>query len=230
MRRLGKRNNKRKLASFIIFFLVLDIILFTVFSVRLKPMIETLAVQNTKIAATRAINDAVGNAIKKSGLDYDKLMIVETNSAGTVTAIKSNTIAIDLLKHEITNEVINSIDSINKSSLSIPVGTLLGSQLFNNYGPRLSVRIEPVGSVNTKITNSFTSTGINQTRQQINLEVKVNLTVLVANYSVNTDVSTTDLIADTVIVGDVPDSYTVIGDSSALDSTDKKIYAYGNKQ
>lgn len=230
MRRLGRRSRKGRLVFLILLFLVADIILFTTFSVRAKPMIKELAVQKTKAVATSAINEAVGDAIKESGIDYDKLMIVDTNSNGTVTAIKSNTIAIDLLKHDITSRVISSVNEINRSNLSIPFGTLLGSQLFNNYGPNFQIRIQPLGNVETKFVNSFTSTGINQTRQQINLDVKVHLTVLIADYAVNTDVSSTFLVADTVIVGEVPDSYTVIGDSSALDSTDKKIYAYGKNQ
>jgi len=120
------------------------------------------------------------------------------------------------------------LNEADTSSLSIPLGTVIGGQLFHGLGPKIRVNIERIGSAETKIINEFSSAGINQTRQQVLLEVDASITVLVSTSHITTNVKSNYTIADTVIVGNVPDSYTVVDDSSGKSNSDK-IFIYGNK-
>lgn len=229
MRRYRREHIKNRAFFFIILILTLFIVLFLIFTVRLMPLIKTMAINNAKNMATQTINNAAGKVIEDDKIDYNKLMILEKDSSGKITAVKADTLQIDLLKYKITNEAIKELDSIDSSELGVPIGTIIGGQLFSGAGPRINVKIEPVGNVETKIVNEFTSTGINQTRQQVMLNVKTSITIIVSSYNVTTSVESNFTIADTVIVGDVPNSYTVVEDSAAdSESTSQKIFTYGS--
>jgi sporulation protein YunB len=193
------------------------------------PVIKTMAVNNARIAATETINNAAGLVLKNNNIDYDKLVTLEKDSSGKIQAVKADSLEIDLLKYQITNEVVKDINNINSSELSIPIGTLIGGQLFSGLGPRINVTIAPVGNVETNIINKFTSTGINQTRQEVMLDVNASITIIVSSYNITTNVDTNFDIADTIIVGDVPGTYMYVnGDSSTSSNDAAKMFEYSN--
>lgn len=224
MRRFRRRRVKNKALAVFIVFLIIFIAGYYIFSVRLMPLIKTIAVNNAKVIATETINKAAGKVLEEEQIDYDKLMTIEKDSNGSIIAVKANTLKIDQLKYKITNEAIREINSIDPDQLSVPIGTVIGGQLLSGKGPRVKVRIEPIGNVETQIINEFTSTGINQTRQQVMLSVTASITIIVSTYSVTTDVTSNFTLADTVIVGNVPDSYMVVDDGS---EGSEKVFIYG---
>lgn len=224
----NKNAKKVKFAFIVVLFLVLDIVLFSVFCARLRPVVEAMALNNAKNMAISAINNAVDKSLGASNIDYDKIMTFEKNNNGDILAVKANTIEINHLKDDITNEVVKEVNDIDSSKLSVPVGTIVGGELFTGRGPNVHVKIDNVGNVKTKVVNQFTSAGINQTRQQITIEVTISVTVLVSSYTVSTDVATNCPVADTIIVGNVPNNYTVIDENAGTDKTAEKIHVYSN--
>jgi len=65
----------------------------------------------------------------------------------------------------------------------------------------------PSGSVVTSVSNVFDSAGINQTRHQIMLNIKSTVSVIIPGYITSVPVETNMCIAESVIVGLVPDTY-----------------------
>lgn len=229
MRHSFHRQTKKKVMLALIIALFLLILLYYIFNVRLLPVVKTMAVNNARTAATSTINNAAGKVLNENKIDYDKLITLEKDSNGKINAVKADTLEIDLLKYQITNEAVKELNDINSSKIGVPIGTVLGGQLFSGMGPRVNVTIEPVGNVETNIVNKFTSTGINQTRQEVILDVKASITIIVSSYSLNTSVESNFDIADTIIVGDVPDSYMEITDGTSQSSSDK-VFKYGKAQ
>ena len=205
---------------------MLCLLVYIIFILRFIPIIKTMAISNAKNIATQTINNAAGKVLKKEKLSYDQIMMLERNKSGQVTAVKANTLQIDVLKYEITNEALREMSNMNTGSLGVPIGTVIGGELFSGFGPHINVKVEPLGNIQTEIDNEFTSTGINQTRQQVILKVRAAITVIVSNYTLVTDVQSNFVIADTVIVGSVPNSYTVI-EEAADAGTAEKVYTYG---
>lgn len=225
-RRRAVHPGRRKALLFLLFLLALASALYIVFTIQVMPVVCTIAAAKARIESTKVINDAVSTVLREDDISYDKLMSFEKNSAGKITAVKADTLQINLFKYDITNEIVDRLDHMSSSNLGIPIGTVIGGPIFTNRGPRVSVDILPVGNVDTSVTSSFTSTGINQTRQRIMLDVKTNITVIIASYNVNTAVESNVVIAETVIVGDVPGQYTVVEDSS----DPSKIFTYDPNQ
>ncbi len=67
--------------------------------------------------------------------------------------------------------------------------------------------MQSVGSSSAHFENAFASAGINQTRHEIRLVVDV-VSVLLPGFSTVTKVTNRCAVAETVIVGSVPDTYT----------------------
>ncbi|MBQ3103858.1 MAG: sporulation protein YunB, partial [Oscillospiraceae bacterium] len=100
------------------------------------------------------------------------------------------------------------LSQLADTELSIPVGTLTGSPLLAGRGPRLKVRMQTVGVAGSDIENEFTAAGINQTKHRIILTVEVRVSILLPGYTTYTTAGGSYEVAETVIVGQVPETYT----------------------
>lgn len=84
---------------------------------------------------------------------------------------------------------------------------MIGSKLFSGTGPKVKFRISHVGNIETDLRSEFTAKGINQTLHRIYLQVKCQVTILTPFNVIDTDITNQVLLAEAVIVGNVPDSY-----------------------
>lgn len=187
---------------------------------RLRPLIKKVAGNQARVYATKAINNSIAAAMLGSELrPSTDLIHISYDDTGKVTAVQTDTGTLNLLAAEITDEVSRRISQLQEQSIQIPVGTLLGHQLVSGRGPRILFKIIPVGFVETKLVQRFESAGINQTRHQIILEITSNITAVLPGYSTYSSATASVTLADTVIVGVSPQSYTkvITGDTSGMD-------------
>ena len=121
------------------------------------------------------------------------------------------------LQIDVGENVLKKVGSITGTELEIPVGSLTGVALLAGRGPNISVRVLAVGSPTTEFENFFTDAGINQTKHQILLNVQVEVQILMPGYTTSTVVKTSLSVAETIIVGSVPDSYTYFNSNDLND-------------
>ena len=133
-------------------------------------------------------------------------MNFEKTDAGDISAISSNMARINALSAKILDTVINVTEN-QTITVEIPIGNLTGVSLLMGRGPKVPVQIIVLTSSKVEFNNSIITAGINQTKHQVNLEVIVDIDVLIPWDTASTQVKTEVLIADTVIVGKVPDTY-----------------------
>ena len=174
----------------------------------MRPIIVSLATARVSNAVNRIVVDAVRDAIDSGRVDYNVLIHLEKDETGRVAALESNMAAFNRLRSQIADEILRRLSEVSTSELSIPVGTLTGSTLLAGRGPCIRVRMQAVGSASAAFRNQFTAAGINQTRHQIFLDVDVYMSILLPGMKTSTRVSNEIAVAETVIVGGVPDTYT----------------------
>ncbi len=221
---LRKLNISKTLSAilFLVIFIGLFWIIVATIDAHIRPMISQLAKAKVDYLASKAINKAIEDRISDGSFEYDKIVFFEKDIYGNITALKTDMITINRLKSGIIDDVLDEIDSIDTSELSIPIGSLMKSDLFAGRGPRVPVRIIPVGTAGASFENVFTSAGINQTRHQILMEVTVDIGVLLPGYTASTVVNVQVNIAETVIVGTVPDTYTNLTDSGLFSDSKRQ--------
>ena len=184
---------------------------------RVRPAITSVFTYQAQLAATRSVNDAVLDVIGRGGVDYQSIIHVREDAQGRVTFLETDMTAVNRLKAEITNAVSDRLNLDAQSGVQIPIGTLLGGQFLSGRGPDLTFRVISQGYAKTDFYNAFQEAGINQTLHQIMLRVEVPVSAVMPTYTVDTVVSTEVCVAETVIVGDVPQSFTEIsGDHRGL--------------
>ena len=193
-------------------------------SAQMRPLLENLATARVSSAVTRIVSEAVYEAIENGEIQYDGLVTLEKDSQGKVTAVRSNMAAFNHLQSEILDTILTRVGQVSARELSIPIGTLTGSALLAGRGPRITVRMESLGTSEARFENAFTSAGINQTRHQIMLNVDVYVSVLLPGFTTATKVSNSFTVAETVIVGAVPDTYTYFSTDPGTYEEDLKDY------
>ena len=135
-------------------------------------------------------------------------MAFEKDAEGRITAVHSNMAVCNRLQSDILDRILNRIDQVPPQDLSISIGSLSGSVLLAGRGPEISIRMESVGSSSAWFENEFIAAGINQTKHQIILNIEVYVSILLPGFTADTQVSNAVTVAETIIVGSVPDTYT----------------------
>ena len=174
----------------------------------LKPGMTSMATARVSNLVNRIVSAAVNEAVENGSIDYQNFVIFEKDETGHITALRSNVAEVNRMQGQITDEILHRLSEVATSELEIPLGTLTGSALLAGRGPSLFVRMQAVGSASAAFRNQFTAAGINQTRHQIFLDVDVYMSILLPGMKTSTRVSNEIAVAETVIVGGVPDTYT----------------------
>jgi sporulation protein YunB len=172
----------------------------------LKPTIKEIGEAKARQVATEAINDAVKHKIADS-VNYQDLIFVQKDSQGRIVLMQPNIVRINQLVSDTTLYINNNLKELEKKEFSIPLGQVLGSQLLANYGPHINVKILPIGTVKTIVSDNFVEAGINQTRHRLYLNIESQVRVVVPLITSQIDVGTQVPVTDTIIVGQVPETY-----------------------
>ena len=174
----------------------------------MRPILTNLAISRVSNSVRRVVVDAVNDAIEHGEIDYDRLITCEKDSEGHISALRSNMAEFNRLQSTITEDVLARMAEVSTLELSIPIGTLTGSSLLAGRGPSFEIKMQWIGSANATFRNDFSAAGINQTKHQVMLDMEVSATILLPGFRTSTKITHEISVAETVIVGSVPDTYT----------------------
>jgi len=199
----------RQKAKLICFFLAaLLTTLAIIATTHLRAMLGSLAVTRVSNLVGTVVTEAVSDAINSGEIQYNNLITLEKNASGGVAAMQSNMAEFNRLQSVITQDILDRLGEMSDIDLTIPIGTLTGSALLAGRGPGFTVRMQTTGSCSARFENQFSHAGINQTTHSIMLCVDVSMSILLPGFRTGTDVSNSFSVAETIIVGEVPDTYT----------------------
>lgn len=172
----------------------------------LRSLVTELAVSDARDLAIATVNTIVKTIMQDESFSAEKLVSLEKDTAGNVTAVTTNVAAVNTLSAEVLERAV-SLTEESVITVDIPLGNLMGSALLLNRGPNIQVNVIMLSSSVGGFRSELTGAGINQTRHQILLDLDMELTLLMPWRAIDTSVSTEVLVSETVIVGEVPDSY-----------------------
>ena len=128
-----------------------------------------------------------------------------------VTSVQTDAAAINRVKSQLTNAVSTRLAMMELEEVEIPIGTLLGWQIFAGRGPTIRFQVVPASFVESNITSTLESAGINQTQHKILMDFTVEMSAIIPGYTTSVEVNTQVSIADTLIIGAVPQFYAAGG-------------------
>ena len=200
--RRGRRYHRGPIGR-ILFVVILLCTIFLFLDWSLRPVVGSMVANQAKIASIEAINESVMQELGSDEVTYGDLIKIERSTSGQILAITTEMTQMNRLKAAIIQRVQGSLgDHIDTS---VPLGTLLGSELLHGRGPAIPVRLTLSGNVTADFKSSFESAGINQTKHCISLRVHTSIySFLPPAFNGTTEIETDVPIAETIIVGDVP--------------------------
>ena len=176
--------------------------------VHMKPILSNLAVSRVHNTVNRIVASAVNDELSRGVISYDALVTMEKDAGGRITALRSNMSEVNRLQSAVSDNILQRLGEVSTAELAIPVGTLTGSALLAGRGTPIRIRMQSVGSASASFHDEFIAAGINQTRHRILLRIDVQMSILLPGFTTSTRVSNDISVAETVIVGDVPETYT----------------------
>lgn len=168
-----------------------------------------------------AANQAVLNVLEEKKLNYDDISHIKRNSENSITGIEIDITNINSLKSEISNEISHLISQKEFYNISIPLGTLFGSEYTTGFGPKIRFKMQLTETAFLDFESSFEEAGINQTLHKIIINIDISANILMIGYTQGFSVSTSAIAAQTVIVGVVPDTFTNVVEYPGDDIADE---------
>lgn len=174
------------------------------FNSQIRPVIASITSNEAKIKSVNTINDAVMEELNRDNVSYEDLITVERGSDGNVLAITTNMVKMNELKAKIISDIQDKLNNDTYSTVWVPIGTLIGGDFFHGKGPKIALKASLSGNVTAEFNSALASAGINQTKHQIYLDVNTSIYSFLPGFDTTTEVKTNVLVAETVIVGSVP--------------------------
>jgi sporulation protein YunB len=191
--------------------LIVSTVLFFVFRSRYSAVIRSLAETQVRNSTSDLINDAIDRQIESGNVQYDRIVYFEKDLNGKITALKTNMSEVNRLKTSILNTINDEILALDTDDLGIPIGNLFLPEFLSGRGPCIPVQIIAIRNSEAVFSSNFTEAGINQTLQQLVMEISVDVTVLVLGRTDSFTLVSQVVVAETIIVGDVPDTFLQAG-------------------
>lgn len=204
-RKHAKRGKKRLLIVLGILFAVL-ILLVIYIHTNVNRVLVSVSEATVQAMTATAVNDAVFETMENVSA-YEDLVTIERNEAGDIVAIKSDSLKINSLARKTAAATQNNLAAMSSGGIKIPLGAFTGIEILSGTGPRVNIKIVPIGSVVCKFSSAFSSAGINQTLHSIYADVQAEVDIILPSRTVQVCGSSQLLIAESVIVGKVPEVY-----------------------
>lgn len=189
------------------------------------PLVKQYAGNSARFQVTRVINEAATSALADMQLQYDSLVKIERDAAGGVTSVEADVGVINRLKAALSLEITDRADEISRITASIPLGTFFGSRLLAGRGPIVKIPVSANVGVLTDFDSALVAAGINQTAHRIILRVKTTVFLAIPTAYSNVEIESSFIIAESVLIGRVPDAYTVV--ENIDEETVGEIFDYG---
>lgn len=199
-----KKNKKKIIAWMIVVFVIL--LGWLMFKNSINTIISDTIELKSKALATRAMNSAIADVVINS-IVYEDLVNIITDELGNISMIQANSLEINNLSKDLAQTTEIKIEEYGRNGVGIPIGSFTGIPLFVGRGPKLKLKVNPIGAVNCSFLSRFETAGINQTNHKIYLEISADVGVVLPLLSSKYNITREVLISESIIVGQVPEVY-----------------------
>lgn len=171
---------------------------------QMRPLIKSVVFSQAQTVSTNVINQVVADELSRLDIDYSDIVDIQKDDDGKILAVSTDMKKVNSLKSLMTLSIQDKISTMDMQKTKIPLGTFTGTEILNGRGPKIPIDVTMSGSVIMDFKSEFVSAGINQTKHRLYLDVSSEVLAFIPGYPVNTVVKTSILIAETIIVGEVP--------------------------
>ncbi len=181
-------------------------------------VVNPVVVEATKATvfslSTSAVSDAVCDVLGEEGFRYEDLVHIETNSQNEVVFISLDTVKLNLMARKFYQVAQIYLDQMGKYGVDVALGTFTGLPFLVGIGPKVSLKLMPIGAMTSVFESKFEGAGVNNTEHSLYIKLYASVSLVLPAYSTTVDSVTEVLVAESVISGKVPQVY--LGANSPL--------------
>lgn len=200
------RHNRKLLSLKIKLLLIFSFVIFIALFLdnHIRPLVKAVLFNQAQTVSINVINQVVMEELSRLDINYSDIVDIQKDSDGKILAVTTDMKKINSLKSLMTVSIQEKINNMGSQKINVPIGSFTGTDLLNGRGPKISIEVNMSSSVVIEFKSEFVSAGINQTKHKLYLDISTQVFALIPGYPVETVADTNVLIAETIIVGDVP--------------------------
>ena len=191
---------------------------FVLLIVYIECVVNPIVVEATRQAifslSTSAVSDAVYDVLNDGNVTYDDIVELKLDGDGNVTFLTLQTVTLNMIARRFYQVAQVYLDKMGKTGVDVSVGTFTGIPILNGVGPKVNLKLVSIGAMTSEFKSDFDSAGINQTHHSIFVRLFASVSVILPAYSKTIDSVTEVLIAESVIVGKIPQVF--MGENASL--------------
>ena len=202
---------RRRFVPFIVFFVIILILFTTAFGfIKVHPLVVSVAKSHLNYIGNKVVNSSIEKHFKD--VNYSDIVSIVFNANNEISAVSVDFAKLNTLKSQIMLEIANDLDAVSETEISIPLGNFFNNEFLMGIGPDIPFKLVPYGTVNVNFRDQFTGMGINQTVHEIYLDVNTEVGAIMPGMKTSSKITTSMMVAHTVIVGNVPQNYTGVNE------------------
>lgn len=171
----------------------------------IEPTMDVLCIDMAKAIATKVSNEQATVVMEK--YKYEDISNVVRDEQGNIKMIQMNVVTVNAITSDVALKIQEGLENYKSDEFSIKLGTFTGTKILSGRGPDIPIKMATVGNVETDLVSQFSQAGINQTLHRIYLNVSCTVTILTPFDTIDQQITNQVLIAEAVILGDVPSTY-----------------------
>ena len=201
------KKNSYKIKFIILIFIVLISFYFFIYTLNrtITPVVMAVADAEMRAKALQTVNSIIIDEFAKQS-DYDEIISIEKDQEGNITLMKANTLKLNKVACDVAVKSQKEIQELGTVGIKIPMGYIFRNNILAYFGPDVTVKMQPIGSIETRYLSQFESAGINQTRHKISIELKTSMKIIIPFNNNDIEVKNEIPVAETIIVGKIPDT------------------------
>ena len=201
------KNNRKKFKKIYFTMIILVISIITGYNVlkTIDPILEGLCIAKAHGIATEITNIKSSEVLAR--YDYQNTVKLIKGEEGNNSILKTDIVMLNQIISDIAIEIQKELNDLESRDIEIPLGALTGNSYFAGSGPSIGIKIISTGDIITDIKTEFKAAGINQTVYRIYLDLECEISILTSYKTIAQTINNQVLLVETVIVGDVPETY-----------------------
>lgn len=209
-----KKRKRRRAKILLLFMFFIVVIGFVYTYCVVNPIVVEASRQMIYSLSTSAVSDAIYDVLNEENIIYDDLVDVQYDTDGNVSLISLQTVRLNLIARKFYQIAQVYLDNMGKFGLDIALGTFTGLPFLVGIGPKVNIKLIPIGAMTSTFESKFESAGINQTNHSVYIHLYASVSMVLPAYTATIDSETEMLVAESVIIGKVPQIY--LGSNSSL--------------
>ncbi len=203
--RKTKKKKHYKLKIILLLVLCCTVAVYSVFRNNAKHVIMAVSEARVKAMTTTSVNLAIYETL--NGISYSDLIDVQLSPTGEIAMLAANAVKVNRLARDTAYLAQRNLELLGTQGVEVPIGAFTGSKILAGFGPEVTIKIIPVGSVNCDFYSEYETVGINQTLHKIYMEAVANVDIILPGYSIKVSVPTQIFVCESILVGKVPETY-----------------------